>query len=279
MAVRRPIVSVNGRRVQLPEGDTLLSVREQLTADRTYYVRTDGNDSNNGLANNSSGAFRTIQKAVDVAATLDLSIYNLTVRCTGTFTEPVVLKTLVGAGRVIIRGASDDLITMVVSTTNAICFSMGLGYSGTYELSYMKLQVSGTGNCIGGGGGGGSILYGNIDFGPASSHISVGQGQYVRCVGPVTITGSVTGAHIGAFDGGQVRETGQTITLVGTPSFFAFVSAARAATILVTTNTYIGAATGRRYQAVLNGVVVANGGATYLPGSLDGVEDTGGRYV
>jgi len=279
MAVRRPIVSVNGRRVQLPEGDTLLSVREQLKANRTYYVRTDGSDSNNGLSNTAGGAFLTIQKAVDVAATLDLSLYSVIVRCTGTFTSQVVFKTLVGAGTVIIRGAADDLTTMVVSVTNADCFSMGLGYSGTYELSYMKLQVSGTGRCIGGGGGGGSVLYGNVDFGTAQSHVAIGQGQYVRCTGPVTITGSVTGAHISAFDGGHVRENAQTITLVGTPSFFAFAAAARGGTILAGTNTYVGAGTGRRYQATSNGIIATSAGATYLPGSLDGIEDSGGRYI
>ena len=81
--------------------------RELLTANRTYYVRTDGSDSNNGLANTSGGAFLTIQKAIDTAAALDLSIYNVTIQIadgTYTITSAILGKSAVSAGEIWLVG-------------------------------------------------------------------------------------------------------------------------------------------------------------------------------
>ncbi|HSG57229.1 MAG TPA: DUF2793 domain-containing protein, partial [Paracoccaceae bacterium] len=61
---------------------------ERLTANRTYFVRLDGNDANDGSADTAAGAFRTVQRAVDLAAGLYCGPFTVTVRIgAGNFAE------------------------------------------------------------------------------------------------------------------------------------------------------------------------------------------------
>lgn len=286
MTLRRPLVSFGGKRYQIPSGDYLLPscvlAREKLLAARTYYVRTDGSDSNTGLANTSGGAFLTIQKAVDMAAGLDLGIYDVTIFVgTGTWTAATTLKTLVGAGKVLIRGINADMTSTVVSTTGSPCISCGDGFSGVYHLQYMRLTKTGAGATISGAGGGGVVLWDNLDFGPNTSdtHVVAGGGQFMKAMGPYTISGGAL-AHLGAYDSGHLRVQGLTLTITGTPAFgVAFAIVGRGSSALVNGCTFSGAATGSRYSVTLNGILLAFGGATYLPGNAAGTTATGGQYA
>lgn len=99
--------------------------RERLTGARNYYVRTDGNDANDGLDNTSGRAFATIQKALDVVGGLDLDIYTATIWVndgTYTITSSLTYRGFQG-GQVILRALNDpstspDGITLTGTKAN-----------------------------------------------------------------------------------------------------------------------------------------------------------------
>lgn len=249
--------------------------RDRLTANRTYYVRTDGSDSNNGLTNTSGGAFLTIPKAIDVVSSLDINIYDVTIRVgAGTYTTPVVLKSLIGSGTVTIRGDNNDNTSTIISTTSSDAIS---GYfDGKYSIQYLKIQTTTSGNCLNAEG---FISFGNVNFGAcANFHIVLesAKAQY-RCIASYAISGGTTGYHIACLRGGYILVTGITLTITGTPNFpTAFIWAAYCSQVLYYSNTISGSATGSRYLVTLNAVLFA-GGAT-LPGSIAGTTATGGQY-
>lgn len=264
--------------------------REKLSAARTYYVRTDGSDSNDGLSNTSGGAFLTIQKAIDVAASLDNGGFGITIQVgAGTYVANNILKTFVGSGVINITGAGDT--TVIAPNVTGPCFGDSVssgGWLGIYDITSMKLAPTAD-SCWGIGGiwGAGGIAYfGSINFafvGAAGQHISVGRGGFVGNKNrnyTITNGGASMSMHTVSYDGGQIRTQSCAVTLAGTPSFTnAFAYAARGGTVLANANTYTGGATGPRYGAALAGGVLTNGGATYLPGDSAGTATSPGWYA
>lgn len=262
---------------------TNLSVRERLTANRTYYVRTDGSDSNDGLSDTSGGAFLTIQKAIDVAAGLDTGIYNITISVgAGTFSEAVVLKDPQGAGAITVSGAGSSLTIISPPSGNAVtanrsekCVLQNLALSATGSTSATCLVAS-RNSYVG--------ISTDVSFNAAGSngsHIHVLTGSKVEITSAYTIAGN-TNRHFRLQSGSKIICINRTVTLTGTPAFSAFCFAEGSSYIHVSGNTYSGSATGQRYNVSKGAVIdTAGGGATYLPGDSSGTADnaTGGYYV
>ncbi|KAA1180706.1 pectinesterase family protein [Paenibacillus sp. B2(2019)] len=81
----------------------LSTTPQQTTADITYYVRTDGSDSNNGLANTAAGAFKTIGKAISMVPSVVNHVVTINVAA-GAYNENVTVAGYSGRGLLTISG-------------------------------------------------------------------------------------------------------------------------------------------------------------------------------
>ena len=253
--------------------------REMLVADRTYYVRTDGNDSNTGLVNSAGGAFLTMQKAIDVTAALDTSIYNVTIKVgDGTYVANGILKNILGSGSVTIEGNTTTPANVVIDGGFAKS-SPGTPY---WIKGFKLTRVTSATNIAINVTVGAYIQFSSLEFGVGFTyHLFVSSGGYLyNNSGNYTISGSAA-AHLWVDLGGMVTNVVNTITLSGTPAFSSmFLYANLASTINMFSNTFSGSATGQRYLIQMNAAVYTNsGGANYFPGNSAGTVATGGQYV
>lgn len=259
------------------------NLREKLTAARTYYVRTDGSDSNTGLADSAGGAFLTLQKAWDVVSSLDLSIYSVTVQVRdGTFTGGINATTApVGGGSVTIQGNSGTPSNVVISTTSADAFK----FNGIYVnvlVKDLKAQTTTSGYGIQADGPGINVSWQNMDFGAcANDHIYLTSGASGVVTGNYSITGAAT-SHIRLNRGALLASSGRTVTITGTLNFAnGFMRADAAAQAAYFSSSFTGGTvTGTRYVlTMLGGVNTFGGGASYFPGNAAGTTATGAQYA
>jgi hypothetical protein len=253
--------------------------REILTAARIYYVRTDGSDSNTGLANTAGGAFLTLQKASDVIErTLDLAGQAVTVQVgDGTYTAGVILPNWTGGGSVTFLGNAATPANVLVSATSENCF-----FGATprvWHVNGFKTKTTTSGGHLSVSSGA-QINFSNIDFGVcAGSHISASTGGRVVALSNFAISGGAQ-SHVSMSGGAVVREEGRTITITNTPAFStAFVYARTNSVYEIFSNTFVGSATGSRYNISHNAAIFVNGASiTYLPGNAAGFVATGAVY-
>jgi len=258
-------------------------VREVLSAARTYYVRTDGSNSNTGRANTSGGAFLTLAKAMEVVATLDFNGYTVTVQVgDGTYTAGCTIPACVGQANVsnlIIQGNSGTPGNVIISTTSASCIQTAA--FGKARIKDMELRTTTSGYCLSAVNQG-VLEWTNLQFGAcAQSHVIANAGGQAFSVGNYAIVGAAS-AHIQADGAGSQAEVGsKTVTITGTPAFgTAFAISGSNGVLRLFLNTYSGSATGARYLATNGGGIATFGaGATALPGNSAGTATSPGWYA
>lgn len=251
-------------------------MRERITANRTYYVRTDGNDSNTGLANTSVGAFLTIQKAVDVIrSTLDIgSGVTVTIQIAdGTYADGAVVQNITGSGSVVIQGNATTPSNVVINATGT-CFTFSGAGSYVYTLKDMKLMSSAGYGIICGEWS--AILLGVLDFGACTyGHLAAVTYSVVQFNANYTVSGSA-GNHLFLISGARVISQGKVVTITGSPTITTWLSMSSLTTAYLS-STYSGAVTaGTKYNVSQNSV--CEGGST-LPGATGGSVSSGGLYL
>lgn len=235
-------------------------VRDKLTAGRTYYVRTDGNDSNTGLVNTAAGAFLTVQKAINVAGTLDSNKFDVTIQLaqgqgavTFALGAGLVAKSMIGGGSIVIIGDETTPANVVLDCGSANATGLLADATKTvYQARGVKLTASGAGTSFG--------LYafhgGYIQF----QNIVIGAGwlQQLRAVdtGLLTATGnfSIAGSASGggaslaiAAVAGVIRIQSVTITISSGLTFDYFVGSNTSGAVLLANITWAGSSfTGAR---------------------------------
>lgn len=215
------------------------AIREKLAAARTYYVRTDGSDSNTGLADTAGGAFLTIQKAINVVAALDIGTYNVTIQVAdGTFTGTIVVTgPWLGSGTVTLQGNNGTPANVLISTGANTSVLVQAG--GRLTIKDLKLQATGGGSFLLQATTKGSINFGNLDIGQCTSQqLRAQDNGSITCDSSYTISAGAAN-HWAATAGGVIRVQSKTITVNNAPRFSgAFASCSIGGVMIVNSNTF-----------------------------------------
>lgn len=255
------------------------AMRELLTAARTYYVRTDGSDSNNGLANTSGGAFLTLQKAYNTAIALDTGGYAVTIKAAdGTYTAGVSIdKPLVGGGQLIVEGNTTTPSNAVISLSSGSCF--GISNYAIATVRGFKLVNSGGYGILCSVGG--RAFASSMEYGACSAHHNraSGSGSQIELTGAIAISGDAQTFIAADGSGANTQLSQSTVTFSGTRTFStAFAWSTRNAGLRTFTMTWAGthaSTVGKKYDYTMNATGEHN--SVTLPGGTAGTTATGAQ--
>jgi hypothetical protein len=255
--------------------DQVYGMREVLTAARTYYVRTDGNDANTGLVDTAGGAFLTIQHAIDIISIIDFNDYTITIYVrAGTFQyADTIYVTTTMNGLLVIEG--DSISTTILETTSA---DMGIYIEDGASVGLGNMQLVGSGDDKDAVYVAGDLGYYNVDFHTGwGCHLKV-VGGYAAAWDDYEISGDA-GTHVFIADRGKWFCSGHTITLTDIPTFWYFLYLTEQSYCNSSSCTWDGSATGGRFFAGLNSAIQTWGsGLTYFPGNFSGNLESGSNY-
>lgn len=252
----------------------------------TLWVRSDGNNANNGSANTAGSAFQTIQGALDYIMARFGAGKSVIVKIglAGTYASPTLWPTLCN---VELQGDSfANVGTYIVENSGSPVRSViGLA-SGYVKVKWLTLRnANGVGSHVADAVVGGQIDLEEMRFGASGvtpgALVRAAYGGKVRLLTQVQFQSNAQNA-ISVTAGGIVNSTvGTVLAFSGAPLFSTSTVSARIAGVVETAgSTVTGTATGTRYLSAENSVISTGGaGVNFFPGSVAGSTSTGGLYV
>lgn len=259
--------------------DLPLFVRNRLLSNLSLYVRVDGSDANDGRSDTASGAFASVQRAIDlVLASVDLNNYSVTINVgSGAYGAGVLLTSpWVGEGAVYLVGNVADPSLVEIHATGD-CVSLGNG--ARLDVRGFKLSSDAGRGLIAQTGA--TITVGPMEYAscPLGSHIEIGTGGVIVLGSDYRVSGGGS-SHLHAASEGQILAAPITATVVGTPHFEAYFAGAAQGSVVVKNVIFVGAATGARYLAHKGGVIETHPAfSPALPGDIEGRTAWGGAYI
>ncbi len=278
------------------------ATRTRLLSSVTAWVRTDGNDNNDGSANTAGSAFATIQGGWNRLKTLyDLSGNSLTFQLgnAGTYAG-VYFDNLGVVGNIRIVGDVAAEGGYIVTPATAVtgrpkhCVASEIG---TVTMSGVTLDASsatGVTRTVWAPGGGKIVMGDRVTLkntvnNSSLIHVDADNGGTVtlQAGANISIIGGASPTTVQALFAGQIYGT-VVIGDAGAPclistSNIAIGEASALAiggSIIGQGATFSGSVTGKRYRSAANAVITTNGGgANFFPGSIAGTVDTGGQYL
>jgi hypothetical protein len=267
---------------------------EYLLADRTFYVRTDGLDNGSCLADAPGGACATWQAAYNKAALLDFNGKTVTIRAGGSgarsWTVPAgdvlhIWRPWNGWGVMRIVGDINNPANVKLNAPGGSGIRIGGGHTPGVPING-PLFIEGfdiTARDFGlRHAGRGDIGLANMRWGPANgAHYGVEWAPAnIRVWGPQTVYGSAQ-QHL-FVDVGVVMVYAPT-TFIGDLTFQQTVYAQHKGFLLYiqggTYNTSQATIVGRRYVVREHATIQGDEPGFLVPGSIDGVQQTGGIYI
>jgi len=260
-------------------------LKDKLTADRTYYVRTDGNDANTGLANTAGGAWLTPDYAREwIAQNIDFNNFRVTVEIAdGTYPGVSSGKKLHGGGTLWFKGNHTTPANVILDGTTLTCAfeTWNNNYDDTaIYVSGMTLKTLYS-TCVATFGGrlylGSPSFDGSVIIHSAASFAYLisaqGQNAYVGFNSPNTIVSvdtTVTPVQglIQTNDRGRVTQ--YNTTFVNIPNWTtAGINVGSGCTVQAQ-GSFTGTATGKKFIVSYSNSLLVRADLSTLPGSIDG---------